>query len=691
MKKIYLSAALILALLAFAGSAVTEESSWQFYQIGAFEKNCTATDLGAGMVYIGTPKGVFRKPLDSESFGHEGVFTFTVVDSNLALWEHVYANNKVIDICIKSDTLYLATEKGVDFADKNTLIWQHVPGFNTYAAQVLAVNSKTIWVSGMDVFLLDGNGGKRGLSVGAASDIFLDSNNHLWAGSRNGIFEYNPASQQLSNRTYDFPGSLADVKFAESQNEIYAGSPHPRITGYGVFVSLKGNSWQRPNGIAYDLDAPVLAMGSDEQGQLWITGSILIYKYAEYLLTPYVNSDISTRGGVDMAIGGGKVFLTCNGQFVVFTENHQQTSSITIASTSQTITTCSVSWMANVQNFKKYRYYYSTNGGAFKPCPVLYQNSPNYSKDSTGVDYATNHFTFTYFNPVLDSTVTVKVVAESKNGSVSSDSRTFTIPRTVGYDTDGGAAWFPGFSSYRVNDFIGNLVSVEKKSGLLRIIFAGKTDVSEVVMEIRPAVNPKIKGTQFTAPLVLKTNQYHKWLEVDLTGFGIELQPGSYYIGFSSDGIGQVVMDCSTISLGHSYYTDYYGRLVPVGSDCVPNLPQYDFLIRLELKDISGITEDDFQPTAPQRFELSRNFPNPFNSSTAFEFSLPFSEEVKIAVVDAAGREIDVLFTGGMPAGKHTLVWDGRTKDRGEAPSGIYLIFVSSASFTGIKKMMLVR
>jgi hypothetical protein len=236
------------------------------------------------------------------------------------------------------------------------------------------------------------------------------------------------------------------------------------------------------------------------------------------------------------------------------------------------------------------------------------------------------------------------------------------------------------------------------------IIFNGDTELHDdnpqynyydtVVVEIREKNKPNEQGLRLETTLVYNSGPQPRspWREVNLDGFGVELEAGEYFIGFSSNGTGKITVNGFDESLGHGYYMDYWHQnLIPSGSDYSPLIPQYDFLIRLEVEDLSGIEAVDFQATIPQSFALSQNFPNPFNQSTSFVFSLPIKEEVKITVVDAVGREIDVLTAGLLLAGTHRLIWNGQTNNGQAAPSGVYFLILHSAHFTSVKKMMLVR
>ncbi len=100
---------------------------------------------------------------------------------------------------------------------------------------------------------------------------------------------------------------------------------------------------------------------------------------------------------------------------------------------------------------------------------------------------------------------------------------------------------------------------------------------------------------------------------------------------------------------------------------------------------------DDEDGRRPLRFGLNQNYPNPFNPQTAIAFSLPKSSEVKLEVFDLLGRLVVTLTEGQLPAGTHTLVWDGRDRSGRTVSSGVYLYRLQAGSFVETKKMLFLK
>ena len=90
-------------------------------------------------------------------------------------------------------------------------------------------------------------------------------------------------------------------------------------------------------------------------------------------------------------------------------------------------------------------------------------------------------------------------------------------------------------------------------------------------------------------------------------------------------------------------------------------------------------------------FSLGQNYPNPFNPSTKINFTIPYSDNVKLTVYNQLGKEVEVLVDEFLTAGNHTVEF--RAGDR--LPSGIYFYTLFSGSihggYTETKKFTLLK
>ncbi len=99
----------------------------------------------------------------------------------------------------------------------------------------------------------------------------------------------------------------------------------------------------------------------------------------------------------------------------------------------------------------------------------------------------------------------------------------------------------------------------------------------------------------------------------------------------------------------------------------------------------------DVSSELPQQFELSQNFPNPFNPTTSIQYQLPENAKVSLAVFDVLGRRVQQLVDGDQIAGYYNLNFDARN-----LASGVYFYIIRAESvsgnqFTQTRKMTLIK
>lgn len=73
-------------------------------------------------------------------------------------------------------------------------------------------------------------------------------------------------------------------------------------------------------------------------------------------------------------------------------------------------------------------------------------------------------------------------------------------------------------------------------------------------------------------------------------------------------------------------------------------------------------------------FSLSRPAPHPFIAEVRWTLSLPANGQVRLDIIDAAGRRVRTLLDGSLPAGTHALSWSGETDRSESASSGVYWV-----------------
>lgn len=102
---------------------------------------------------------------------------------------------------------------------------------------------------------------------------------------------------------------------------------------------------------------------------------------------------------------------------------------------------------------------------------------------------------------------------------------------------------------------------------------------------------------------------------------------------------------------------------------------------------IAGIDAGDARPLVTQL----NNVPNPFSGSTDIKFELSRSSRVSILVYDVNGRTVDTVIESVLPAGQHSIAWNGNSKTGEALPSGIYFFRFRAGAFEVNKKAILIR
>jgi len=104
-----------------------------------------------------------------------------------------------------------------------------------------------------------------------------------------------------------------------------------------------------------------------------------------------------------------------------------------------------------------------------------------------------------------------------------------------------------------------------------------------------------------------------------------------------------------------------------------------------------GISSSTYKPVTgferqievANAYNLSNNFPNPFNPSTTIMFTIPENEFVTLEIFNPLGQKIETLLNKPMTAGQHEVKFNGLN-----FPSGIYFYRIEAGQFLQVKKMI---
>ena len=171
------------------------------------------------------------------------------------------------------------------------------------------------------------------------------------------------------------------------------------------------------------------------------------------------------------------------------------------------------------------------------------------------------------------------------------------------------------------------------------------------------------------------------------TGYNIFIPATTYYVYNKTS---------NTVSAEQDYWpasppeiclplpTKIYG---PVDADPALCSPPTLFLVVSQ-----RILGEETGESAPIRFELTQNFPNPFNPATTIAFSVPPpGARVEITLYDVVGRRVAELVNGHKTPGRYRVSWDGHNRRGESVASGVYFLRMRAGTFVETRKLHLIR
>jgi len=93
---------------------------------------------------------------------------------------------------------------------------------------------------------------------------------------------------------------------------------------------------------------------------------------------------------------------------------------------------------------------------------------------------------------------------------------------------------------------------------------------------------------------------------------------------------------------------------------------------------------DDF--LLPQRFDINRIYPNPFNPQATIDFEVSEPTMVQLNIYNLKGQKVNVIKDAFTLPGHYSVIWNGTNY-----PSGIYFVILHSSNSIVKQKMMLIK
>lgn len=88
---------------------------------------------------------------------------------------------------------------------------------------------------------------------------------------------------------------------------------------------------------------------------------------------------------------------------------------------------------------------------------------------------------------------------------------------------------------------------------------------------------------------------------------------------------------------------------------------------------------------------LMQAWPNPFNPTASIRFTLPHPIRTALLVYDLSGRRVRTLVDADLPAGEHTVAWDGRNESGQLVASGAYFCRLTVGAEHRENKLMFLK
>ena len=165
--------------------------------------------------------------------------------------------------------------------------------------------------------------------------------------------------------------------------------------------------------------------------------------------------------------------------------------------------------------------------------------------------------------------------------------------------------------------------------------------------------------------------------------------------------VGPVMSYYETITNDFDRLTDERWEEIIRNNDQVPERPDW---VNVYLADSSGnarakgselpgvlYSETGVEEDTPEEFMLIGNYPNPFNPYTTIEFSLGTEGFVTLELFNISGQKVATVFEGNLPAGVHSIFWNGQDVNSTTVSSGIYFSRLKMDDNVISHKMMMVK
>lgn len=171
---------------------------------------------------------------------------------------------------------------------------------------------------------------------------------------------------------------------------------------------------------------------------------------------------------------------------------------------------------------------------------------------------------------------------------------------------------------------------------------------------------------------------YPAWDVTNLSSYNIVVN-GDFFVGLKYDGVNLPLYGYDVTNNGRAW--DFNGSSWSSWNET--------YFMRATIQTTTSVAE--ISNEIPKEFDLSYNYPNPFNPTTKFKYALPEGRNVKIVIYDINGSKVTELVNNYQGAGTYEVTWNGKNDLGQHVASGTYIYQVNAGSFSQTKKMVMLK
>ena len=106
---------------------------------------------------------------------------------------------------------------------------------------------------------------------------------------------------------------------------------------------------------------------------------------------------------------------------------------------------------------------------------------------------------------------------------------------------------------------------------------------------------------------------------------------------------------------------------------------------------LPGSVEENVTSYKPEDIIISQNSPNPFNSATMIEYTLPEDSDVKVEILNILGQNINTIVNEFKFSGTHSVRWDCKDISGNDVPAGSYFYKITAGDYETQKRMLYIK